>query len=88
MSILLPNRKKRISFILNGFFVKKKVITLVNIPKRAKKLLLVLAIFTLVITAKEKPIRNTENSEKTENHENSKNTKNNENDESLKTNLA
>lgn len=58
MSILLPRKKKK-SHILNTFSINKKTIIPANIlKKRARKLLLVLVISTLVITAKKKTGKN------------------------------
>lgn len=71
---------KKISFILNAFFTEKKTINPPSIlEKGAKILMLVLATFTLVNTARE---------EITENTGHGKNNKNIEKSEYLRINLV
>lgn len=84
MLISLPKKKKKISLISNTFTIKKKVIILTSILKqkqKAKKQVLVLAIFMSVIASNKKTIQNIWTTET------SKDGENNKNDKYLRTNL-
>lgn len=73
MLTLLLKKKKKISTILNTFSAKRKAITLVNIPrKKNKKLVLVLATSISMIAAREEAVKNAKNGNKAENDENGK----------------
>lgn len=64
---------------MNSFSTKKKVILLVNIPKKSQKQVLVLAISTLVTAARKKAIKNTKKVKNNKNGKNGENNKNNKN---------
>ena len=73
MSALLPKNKKKTFPILNTFFTKEKTTMLASgLKKRSKKLVSVLAAFTLVIIIRRKVVKNAKNCENCKNNENSK----------------